>query len=493
MQLLLPVVDEGRGTHDQRRPRLLLRVDLVVVGQKDRDGLQCFAQSHIICQNTAEPVRVQHPHPAVARDLVFAQDFPELYRHVEIRVGDGLELLDQLLEFRVALRVDVLHGLHHLVDVERAESRDVHLAGEQFLGRDLQRIHELDQLFQLLVLIEPQEIPVLQADELLRLPVSADCCHDLLGTEFIRSEFHCEQALGEGDARVEGHTAPDLQAHEALRRPDFAHCHELIKAAVEEGEQCLIVAGRHKDLLHGILLRHIAGQEIHERGLRLDVAVVLRLSLTVSPVVAVKGAVVLLSVVDRGLAKHSVLIDVQVADEFRLRGDIFPDQLRPDLRKIRRFPQLRKGLPVEVRDRRPPDIKVDLPRVRGHIDQGADLLRLLAADPHQFRVLPFHVQAVIVVGASDHRRDLPAELHAVKGLLLPGKHRFQREPGGDSAFRRHLYRQFIVRVLRVHKEGIRLARHLYFVALRERSLIERVQNTADQRDLIRQLHPAVHL
>ena len=322
-----------------------------MVGQKDRDGLQCFAQPHVICQNTAEPVRVQHPHPAVARDLVFAQDFPEPCRHIEIRVGDSLELLDQLLEFRVALRVDVLHGLHHLVDVERAESRDVHLAGEQFLGRDLQRVHELDQLLQLLVLIEPQEIPVLQADILLRLPVSADRCHDLFGTELIRSEFHCEQALGEGDARVEGHAAPDLQAHETLRRPDFAHRHEPGKAAVEECEQCLIIARRHKDLLHRILLRHIAGQEIHERGLRLDVAVVLRLSLTVSPVVAVKGAVVLFAVVDCGLAKHSVLIDVQIADKFRLRGDIFPDQLRPDLFELRRFPQLRKGLPIEVRDR----------------------------------------------------------------------------------------------------------------------------------------------
>ena len=133
VKFFLPVVDQRRRAHDQRCPGFFLRVDLIVVGQKDCYGLQGFAQSHVVCQDASESVGVEYAHPPVSDDLVFAQDIPEFCGHIEISVGDRFEFLDQLLKTAVALRVDVLHGLHHLVDIERPESRDVHPAGEQFL------------------------------------------------------------------------------------------------------------------------------------------------------------------------------------------------------------------------------------------------------------------------------------------------------------------------------------------------------------------------
>ena len=86
MQFLLPVIDQRSRADHQRSPGSALRIDLHLLGQKDRDRLQGFTQSHVVSQNTAESIGVQHPHPPVADDLIFAQGLPEAGRYIEVRV-----------------------------------------------------------------------------------------------------------------------------------------------------------------------------------------------------------------------------------------------------------------------------------------------------------------------------------------------------------------------------------------------------------------------
>ena len=76
VDLLLPVVEERGRAHNERSRRLFPCHILIVVGEKKRCGLQCFAKPHVIRQNTAEPVLIEHAHPSVADGLIFAEHIP---------------------------------------------------------------------------------------------------------------------------------------------------------------------------------------------------------------------------------------------------------------------------------------------------------------------------------------------------------------------------------------------------------------------------------
>ena len=149
---------------------------------------------------------------------------------------------------------------------------------------------------------------------------------------------------------MEGDAAPDLQAHETICRPDLAHGHESGEAGIKKLKQGFIPARCQKDLRCGVFFRHTDGEEIHQGGLRFGIAVMFRFRRPAFPPVAVKGTVAFFSIVDKRLAQHGLLVDIQEADEFRLCRNVFLDQLRPDLSDFRRFSELRQSFPVEIRE-----------------------------------------------------------------------------------------------------------------------------------------------
>ena len=229
----------------------------------------------------------------------------------------------------------------------------MHPAGKELFRRYLQRIHHLYQFQQFLVLFDPEEITVFEPDEFFRLPVAADSLQDLIRTEFIRDQLHIEQAFRQRKPRVEGHAAPDPEPHEPLRRFYFAHGHQPGQPAVQESEQGLVAPGRQKDFLLLVLFCHDGREKIHEGVFRLGVPVMLRLGDMALPFLAVEGTMDIFPIINRRLAQHGILIDVQVADKLRLHRNIFLYQLRPDFCDLRHLSQLREGLSVKIGNRHP--------------------------------------------------------------------------------------------------------------------------------------------
>ena len=82
-----PVACERRRTHDQRRdaPRIgrlcLLPplIPLMMLARQERNGLQCFSETHIVAQNAVQLVSGKEGHPADAVHLVR----PELDLHLD--------------------------------------------------------------------------------------------------------------------------------------------------------------------------------------------------------------------------------------------------------------------------------------------------------------------------------------------------------------------------------------------------------------------------
>ena len=418
MDLLLPVIDERGRADNEGRLRLFSRDILIVVGKKKRCGLQCFAKAHVICQNTAEAVLIEHSHPSVSDGLVFAKYVLQGRRHVVIRVGNRLELFDEFLEMAVAVCVDVLHGLHHLIEIERAEGRNVHLSGKQLLRGNLQRIHHFRQLLEFLVLLKAQEVAVLKADKLLGLPVAADSRKQLVGRQFVRGKLYAQKSVSHRDSGVHRHPAPDLQAHKLLRRPDLTPVHERSEPMVKKVVQRLLIARHQKDFFRRILLRHAAFQILHKIRLRLCVPVVLGLEPETPPAVTVKRTVADLSVEGRRRADHCLFIQVQIAHKFRLDRNVLTDQFRADLRDIRHLRELRERFPVKIRQRASSDIHFDLAINCRGAHEGFQLLGLFPADPAQGRLIFPDAQIVVVGDAAQELRQFSVQAHAVESLSV---------------------------------------------------------------------------
>ena len=310
----------------------------------------------------------------------------------------------------------------------------MHPAGQELFGRYLQGIHQLHELEQFLVLFDPEKIAVFEPYELFGLSVAADGLQDLIGAEFIGDQFHVEQAFRHGQTRMEGHTAPDFEPHEPLRRLDFAHGHQSGQAAVQKCVEGLVISGRQENLVYVVLFCHHIREEIHERVFRIDVPVMFRLGDPVFPLFAVKGAVNLVSVVDGGFTEHDILIDVQVADKLRLHRNIFLYQLRPDLCDLGDLSQLWQGFAVKIGDGHPSDEEFECPVPGPGIHQRPEFPGCLRVCAQECPFFPVFFEQVIMVASVQHSGDIAVESESVKGITVLGQDRFQGQLQSGGPF-----------------------------------------------------------
>ena len=212
---------------------------------------------------------VQRAQPAVADALIFSERALQRFRHFEVRILDGLELLDQRFETAVPRRVNILRSLHHFVEIEGTVGRDMHLSGDKFLWGNMERFHHFHELSNGFIVVQLEEIAVFQGDEFFLLFVAIQYIEELFGGEIARSDRDIEQIALYRETNVEFRAVPDLQGFEAVRHAHFAALQDFGNTAVKQVKCKLRVFRREQNSVRRIIVGKVAEQKFQHASLSL--------------------------------------------------------------------------------------------------------------------------------------------------------------------------------------------------------------------------------
>ena len=123
---------------------------------------------------------VQRPQPAVADALILSERALQRFRHFEVRILDGLELLDQRFETAVSCRVNILRSLHHFVEIERPVGGNVHFSGDKFLQGNIHSCKHFREIRDGFIFIQLKEIAVLKCYIFLFLSITVEYIEELV-------------------------------------------------------------------------------------------------------------------------------------------------------------------------------------------------------------------------------------------------------------------------------------------------------------------------
>ena len=229
-----PVVHERRGAHDQARPDF---ASLIGASHQQADELDRFAQAHLVGKHPAEPCIQAGGQPSQAFFLVGAQRCVQPFRYLVYPLVDRAEIAQVLCEAAVAVEVGFL------VEVERAERRQLHRARGKILLRDAQVGCQAVKLSELEI-GEVHERAIAQAMVALLLPVASQHGSKLVGAKIAGVDGKVDQVARQRNAHAQARLAVFDQAVERRRGIHLAGFAQLAQAGEDKvGNRFLVAHG----------------------------------------------------------------------------------------------------------------------------------------------------------------------------------------------------------------------------------------------------------
>ena len=229
-----PVVHERRGAHDQARPDF---ASLIGAGHQQADELDRFAQAHLVGKHPAESRIQAGGQPSQAFFLVGAQRCVQPFRYLVYPLVDRAEIAQVLCEAAVAVEVGFL------VEVERAERRQLHRARGKLLLRDAQVGCQAVKLSELEI-GEVHERAIAQAMVALLLPVASQHGSKLVGAKVAGVDGEVDEVARKRHAHAQARLAVFDQAVERRRGIHLAGVTQLAQAGEDKvGNRFLVAHG----------------------------------------------------------------------------------------------------------------------------------------------------------------------------------------------------------------------------------------------------------
>ena len=469
-----PVINKRRRTyHDGDRPRS----SRFPLSQQDRDHLNRFSQSHLIGQNSAETVSVQHSHPSEPGFLIAAKRCRKSGRNRILGVADCPESPYQRPEMRIPVGIDRIHLFHHPVNVQGAVSRKIHMSTDKFTRRKLKRVHHLRKTgYRVLrVFLKGNERTAFQPVIFLFLQLIRQQQLEQFLFRDIRARYiQIEQIVLKRHADVHLHMSRYAKPFEPLGAPDFTDREQRIHTAAEKTVKVILVRAE-KQIPYRIIFRKIAHHCVQRKALLLLITIRLRRSLRQQ----IRHILSPASIPRRNPRNRHTIYNVKIEYNLGLRRQIGQNLLFPLLADRHGFFQIRQRLVIEVRQMKTSDPGFKMPRLR--------MLRQRAQTPEAFRIhsgndtVPNAVRAVLT---HNRVRQITGYLHAGEFLSLlqrtDGELRLEIRPGGG---------QMHAPLLLV----IRYINRFDFQVLFFKAAIKTVQPESVKREAVREIHSSVRI